>query len=62
VRSRFLMEKERDDLARRALEIFDSIGVRKTALAYIEDEFEVSTSTAQNLVSRGRYLRMQETS
>ena len=49
----------RDDWARRALDIFERMGSRAAGLSAVEEEFDVSSPTARNLVGRGRFLRAQ---
>lgn len=51
---------KRDGMARRALDLFEAKKRRCDGLLAIEVEFEVSESTARNLVSRGRYLKRNE--
>jgi hypothetical protein len=51
---------KRDGMARRALELFEAKKRRCDGLLAIAVEFEVSETTARNLVSRGRYLKRNE--
>jgi hypothetical protein len=51
---------KRDWMARRALVIFEAAQTRAEALRAIEVEFDVSASTARNLVGRGQFLRDKE--
>jgi hypothetical protein len=50
---------ERDLIAARSLEIYEQAESQSAAFREIEVRFDVSRSTARNLVSRGRWLRRQ---
>lgn len=49
--------RKRDTMAREALRIFEAAKTRIEGLCRVEIQFDVSTPTARNLVSRGRFLR-----
>lgn len=51
---------QRPMMARRALELFEAEEKRSVGLAVVQDEFDVSESTARNLVSYGRFLKAQQ--
>jgi hypothetical protein len=50
-------KEKRAAMAERALCIFEGSVSRAFALTTIEDEFDVSSPTARNLINYGRYLR-----
>ena len=56
-RVKFRSVMQRDEAAKRALRLWDSIAVKARAIEAVEDEFDLSTPSARNLVNRGIYLR-----
>ena len=53
-----LPKDRRDDMARRAFVIASEAETYRAALLIVEVEFDVSTPTARNLISRGRFLAL----
>ncbi len=51
---------KRDQMARKALLIYEASPTRVEALRRIEAKFDVSTPTARNLIGMGLFLRQHE--